>query len=357
MKKSILATTLVLALIITGCGTKDSKDSRDSSGINNAEGVTATSSVDSDTASIENDLLYLDKNNFKNNYVKFSLDKESAYANLFISNGTTIVFPNWDDNNNISIIDDSIKEGTINTSGIKDFVNYPTYSLTVINNVAYFADGSNKNSLSKIDLENKSYSPVVIDSNAKNIIGDNEIVYFINAKKNNILQSYDTVNNTYNTVCFDNVGTYFVNGNSIIYQNKSDKSKLYKINIDGTEKEQLTDFSVDSFAKYNDNNIIAINSGDNNNLYMIDLENLDTKRLALMNGENLKESQGKLYFIDVNNARHLSTLEIDNSGEEPKVEFTDVSKEGVNDYYATDKGVFIQRAADVNNGFILLKNN
>lgn len=356
MKKSILAATLVLALTITGCGAKDSKDSKNTAGANNADGVTATSSLDSGIAGLENDVAYLDKNNFKNNYIKISLDKESIYTNLFISNGTTIVFPNWDDNNNISIINDSLEEGTINTSEIKDFINYPTYSLTVINNTVYFADGNNKNSLAKIDLENKAYSPVVIDSNARNIIGDNEVVYFINAKKNNILQSYDTVNNTYSTVCFDNVGTYFINGNSIVYQNKSDKSKLYKINIDGTEKEQLTDFSVDSFAKYNDD-IVAINSGDNNNLYLINLENLDTKRLALMNGENLKKSQGELYFVDVNNARHLSTIDIDTSGEEPKVKIIDISKEGVNDYYATDKGVFIQRAADVNNGYILLKNS
>ena len=226
----------------------------------------------------------------------------------------------------------------------------------MINNVVYFADGSNKHCLASVDLGTKSYRPIVMDSNAKNIIGDREVVYFVNSKKNNNLQSYDTMNNLYATVCFDNVGTYFVNGNFIVYQNKSDKSRLYKINIDGTEKEQLTEFSVDSFAEY-DGKIITINSSDNNNLYSIDLGNLDTQRLAVMNGENLKSYQGKLYFIDVNNSRHLSTMDIDMNGEQPKVTFKDISKEGVNDYYVTDKGVFIQRSADVNNGYVLLENN
>ena len=45
------------------------------------------------------------------------------------------------------------------------------------------------------------------------------------------------------------------------------------------------------------------------------------------------------------------------NAEVPIVTFTDISKEGVNDYYVTDKGTFIQRSADVNNGYILLKNS
>lgn len=354
MKKNILAGMLILSLTITGCGTAD-KNADKSTG-EDMSGVTATNTSGNSTSSIQSNMAYLDKNNFKNNYTPFSFTDESSYTNLFVSNGTSVVFPNWDDNNNISVINEPLPDGTINTSAVNDFVSYPTYSLTVINNVVYFADGSNKNSLASVDLGTKSYSPVVVDSNVKNIIGDKEVVYFINSNKNNNLQSYDTINKTYSTVCFDNVGTYFVNGNFIVYQNKSDKSRLYKINIDGTEKEQLTEFSVDSFAQY-EGKIIAINSSDNNNLYSIDLGNLDTQRLAVMNGENLKDSQGKLYFIDVNNSRHLSTMDIDMSGEQPKVTFTDISKESVNDYYATDKGVFIQRSADVNNGYVLLKNS
>ena len=35
---------------------------------------------------------------------------------------------------------------------------------------------------------------------------------------------------------------------------------------------------------------------------------------------------------------------------------TDKERE-VNDYYATDKGVFIQKSIDVNNGFVLIKNS
>jgi len=347
---------LVLSLIITGCGAVDKKTSNDSLETDTA-GVTSTnmSGTSEGSSSIEGDVSYLDKNNFKNKYTSFSFSDKSVYPDLFISNGTSIVFPNWDDNNNISVINDPLPDGTINTSMVNYFVNYPTYSLAVVKNVVYFADGSKKHSLASVDLSSKAYTPVIVDSNAKSIIADKEVIYFINGKKDNILQSYDTVEKTSNTVCFDNVGTYFVNGNFVIYQNKSDGNRLYKINIDGTQKEQLTEFSVDSFAKY-ENKIVAINSSDNNNLYSISLENLDTQRLAVINGENLKESQEKLYFIDINNNRHLSSIDINNSGEQPKVTITDISKESVNNYYVTDKGIFVQRAANVNNGYALLKN-
>lgn len=354
MKKTLLTSMLILTLTLTGCGTSDTNTDTSK---DNANGVTATTDTSGNgTSTVGSDTAYLDKNNFKNNYTPFSFTDESSYTNLFVSNGTSVVFPNWDDNNNISVINEPLPDKTINTSAVNDFVSYPAYSLTVINNIVYFADGSNKHSLASVDLGTKAYTPVVVDSNVKNIIGDKNVVYFINSKRNNNLQSYDTMSKAYTTVCFDNVGTYLVNGNFILYQNKSDKSRLYKINIDGTEKEQLTDFSVDSFAQY-DGKIIAINSSDNNNLYSIDLSNLDTQRLAVMNGENLKDEGGKLYFIDVNNSRHLSTMDIDMNAEVPEVKFTDISKEGVNDYYATDKGVFIQRSADVNNGYILLKNS
>ncbi|MDO5517835.1 MAG: DUF5050 domain-containing protein [Clostridium sp.] len=355
MKKTLLTSVLILTLTLAGCGTSDSNT--DKSKENSTEGVTATADTLGNSASNQgSDTAYLDKNNFKNNYTPFSFTDECLYTNLFISNETSVVFPNWDDNNNISVINEPLGDGTIDTSSVSDFVSYPAYSLTVINNIVYFADASKKNSLAGIDLATKAYAPIIADSNVKNIIGDKNIVYFINSKRNSNLQSYDTMNKSYKTVCFDNVGTYFISGNFILYQNKSDKSRLYKINIDGTEKEQLTEFSVDSFTQY-DGKIIAINSSDNNNLYSIDLTNLDTQRLAVMNGENLKDGNGKLYFIDVNNSRHLSTMEIDMNAEKPEVTFTDISKESINDYYATDKGVFIQRSADVNNGYIVLKNN
>lgn len=355
MKKALITSMLTFTLILTGCGTSNTTTSEKKE--NKPEGVTATAdSSSADGSGIGSSTNYLDKNNFKNYYTSFSFTEESSYTNLFVTNGDSVVFPNWDDNNNISIINEPLGDGTIDTSSVNDFITYPSYSFTVIENVVYFADASKKNSLASVNLETKEYSPIIVDSNVNNVIGDKNVVYFTNSKRDNNLQAYDTVKKTYYTVCFDNVGTYFVNGNFILYQNKSDKCRLYKINIDGTGREQLTDFSVDSFAKYEDK-IVAINSSDNNNLYSIDLSNLDTKRIAVMNGENLKDEGGKLYFIDVNNSRHLSIMDIDMNGDLPKVTFTDISKESINDYYATDKGIFIQRSADVNNGYILLKNN
>ena len=81
MKKNILAGMLILSLTITGCGTAD-KNADKSTG-EDMSGVTATNTSGNSTSSIQSNMAYLDKNNFKNNYTPFSFTDESSYTNLF----------------------------------------------------------------------------------------------------------------------------------------------------------------------------------------------------------------------------------------------------------------------------------
>ncbi|WP_236898390.1 DUF5050 domain-containing protein [Clostridium beijerinckii] len=98
--------------------------------------------------------------------------------------------------------------------------------------------------------------------------------------------------------------------------------------VDGTQKQKLSNFSVNSFVPYS-GQILAFNSSDNNNLYSIDLKDLSTKRLEVMNGEDMKIFNGTIYFINVTNNRHLSKMTVDLAT--PKVSFNDFSDYEVNE--------------------------
>lgn len=360
MKKArILLILLVgVAFNLTGCMSNNSSvNQKDNS--TNQNGITATSDTlnaegNSNISSGNND--QLDKEAFKNNYTPFTAQDSAIYTNLFNINGTSLVFPNWDDNNNISIVNEPYPSSIINTSNVADFFNYPTYTLAVVNNVVYFSDSDNTNnvdSLSSIDLSTRAYTPNLVKGKISRMINSDNILYFINSSKGEKLFSFDPSNNVETSICDDSIGNYLVDGDVILYENKSDKSTLYKINIDGTGKEKLTNFSVNSFAPYS-GQILAINSQDNNNLYSIDLKDLSVKRLAIMNGEDLKVFNGQLYFINVDNNRHLSTMSVDLTQTSPTVTFNDISDYSVNEYYPTSKGIFAQKGVNVDNPYIFL---
>ncbi|WP_238859114.1 hypothetical protein [Clostridium sp. YIM B02569] len=97
---------------------------------------------------------------------------------------------------------------------------------------------------------------------------------------------------------------------------------------------------------------MAFNSSDNNNLYSIDLKDLSTKRLEVMNGEDMKIFNGTIYFINVTNNRHLSKMTVDLAT--PKVSFNDFSDYEVNEYYPTSKGIFARKGVNVDNSYIYL---
>ena len=351
LKKVLLLLSLALCTSLLACGAAQStsQDNQNQSGTDPKQ-ITANNSVSSSGGSTNSNL---DKDAFKNGYTPFSLKDSAIYTSLFQVNGTTTVFPNWDDNNNLSVIKEPYPKGVVNTSNVSDFFNYPANSLVVINNIAYFSDADNKSTLSSIDLSNRAYKPNLASGKVSNMIGVNNVIYFIDQNDGNKLHAFDTTNNVDTIISPDNVGNYLVDEDTILYENKSDKSTLYKINIDGTQKQKLSNFSVNSFAPYS-GQILAINSSDNNNLYSINLTDLSTKRLAIMNGEDMKIYNGTIYFINVSNNRHLSQMTVDLTKATPTVNFSDISDYEVNEYYPTSKGIFARKGVNVNNGYIFL---
>lgn len=352
MKKILLLLPLALSVILLSCSsqstTQNNKDQSSGSAPRQIS-INSSNNVVSDGNSNSN----LDKESFKNGYTSFSLKDTATYTSLFQVNGSTVVFPNWDDNNNISIIKEPYPQNLVNTSNIGDFYKYPANSLAVANNIVYFSDADNKSKLSSIDLSNRAYKANLTVGPASNIIAVDNAIYFTDASAENKLHVFDTTNNSDSVIVADNVGNYFVDEDTIIYENKSDKSNLYKINTDGTQKVKLTNFSVNSFGPYS-GQILAINSADNNNLYAINLTDLSTQRLAVMDGEDMKIINGTIYFINVSNNRHLSKMTVDLTQATPTVSFSDITSYETNEYYPTSKGVFARKGVNVNNGYIFL---
>ena len=350
MKKIILLLSLILCTSFMGCSSANSStQSNKSQNAASPKQISLNNGSSSGTSG--NSTSNLDKEAFKNGYTPITLKDSAVYTSLFQINGTTTVFPNWDDNDNLSVIKEPYPKDIVNTSNVSDFFNYPTSSLAVINNMAYFSDGDNKNSLSSIDLSKRTYTANLIRGKASNIIGGKDSVYFTDPNDGNKLHAFDITNNTDKIISSDNVGRYLVDEGVILYENKSDKSTLYSINIDGTQRQKLSNFSVNSFAPYS-GQILAINSSDNNNLYSINLTDLASKRLAVMDGEDMKISKGTIYFINVTNNRHLSKMTVDLKT--PTVSFADISNYEINDYYPTDKGIFARKGVNVNNGYIYI---
>jgi len=349
LKKFLLLLSLALCTNLLGCAAQSTNQNTQNQNGATVKQITVNNSSTSGGSTDSN----LDKEAFKNGYTPFSLKDSAMYTSLFQVNGTSIAFPNWDDNNNLSVVNEPYPKDVINTSNVSDFYNYPINSLVVMNNIAYFSDVDNNSKLSSIDLSNRAYKPNLALGKVSNMIGVNNVIYFIDPNDGNKLHAFDTINNVDKIISSDNVGNYLVDEDTIIYENKSDKSTLYKINVDGTQKQKLSNFSVNSFVPYS-GQILAINSSDNNNLYSINLTDLSTKRLAVINGEDMKIFKGTIYFVNVSNNRHLSTMTVDLTQSTPIVNFKDISDYAVNEYYPTDKGIFAQKGVNVNNSYIFL---
>lgn len=325
MKKSLILTLLILSsLLLFGCGQKDNKKASYSS-----------NTISSSNAS-------------NKDFTLFTLTDTTLYTTPFVSSINSTIFPNWSDNNKISIIKDPLPKDIIKTSDILDFFDYSTSSLATKGDEVYFADASSSNCLASVNLVDKTYKKLSTSPVEDIIINDNEILYRNQNTKN--IYSYDLSSNNSKLVIQNKVGKYIVNGDFILYENQSDSSKLYKVKIDGEQNESLTNFSVNSFAPY-ENQILAINSSDNNNLYLINPSDLKSTRISLMNGEDLKVFDNKLYFVNLDDNNYLYSLKIDLNTS--AVSFDPVLKEGINEFYPTSNGIFVQKRINVNNTYII----
>ena len=84
MRKSILFSLLLITtLVITGCSSKTSNTV--------ATPKTYSSSASTDSSTV---------------FTPLALGDITIYSSPFVINGTSLIFPNWEDNNKISIINE-----------------------------------------------------------------------------------------------------------------------------------------------------------------------------------------------------------------------------------------------------------
>lgn len=328
MKKTLFLLLISTTFILVGCNNDKSNSNSQTSNI-----------------------IKTDNSNSYNESSSFLISPDTLYPTQFISSTNSLIFPNWDDNNKIFIINDPIPESIITSKDIVKFFNYSTHTLVTQGDIIYFADASNNNSLSSINMIDGTYKKLN-SHNVSNLLLTGSNLLYIN-KTDGKLYSYDTIDKTSKIIINNVVGKYLLNGNYILYENKSDSSKLYKINLEGAEDGQVTTFSVNSFATYN-NYIVAINSDDNNNLYKIDPETLRATRIALINGEDLKTFKNTLYFINLDKNNYLYSLDINDSSNQ--VSLSPIINQGINEYYPSEKGFFVQIRSNVNNTYIFKTN-
>lgn len=331
MRKSIIFSLLLITtLVISGCSSETSTT------------VAAPKTYSTSNTTSLNEV-----------YTPLSLGAITIYPSPFIINGTSLIFPNREDNNRISVINEPFPKTLIQTKDVVDYYNYSTDTLALINNIVYFANGSDGNHLTSMNLTDKITNKIN-DHNIHDILINGDTLFYLSVldehKNQNKLYSYNTSTNDSKIIITDTVGKYLLNGDFILYQNISDNSTLYSIKKDGTQRTKLTDFSVDSFAPF-ENQLLIINSSDNNNLYVLEPSTDKTKRLALMNGTNLKIYNDKLYFINLFKSNNLYTLTV--NLEKAEVSVSSILAEGINDYYPTDAGIFAEKRINVNNTYII----
>lgn len=281
------------------------------------------------------------------------LGDKTIYPSTFIKSNDNLIFSNWEDNDKISIINGTLTNKAIKSADVTDFFDYYSNTFTVVNDIIYFADRSNSDVLSSLKIVDKTYNKLN-NSSAHNITSSENTIFYIDIPDNNSntrrLYSYDINSKKTTLLIKDNVGKYVLNGNFILYQNLDDGSKLYKAKLDGSEIEKISNFAVESFTAHS-NEILAVNSNDNNSLYLIDPSNYDSKRLAIMNISNLKSNENQLYCINNEDSNYLYSLSVD-------ITSSDVSSkllvsDHINDYFITDNEIFIQKAINVNNAYIV----
>ncbi|MDD6794531.1 MAG: DUF5050 domain-containing protein [Clostridiaceae bacterium] len=328
-KRSIIFTLLLLSVMISGCSNSNAKEST------SEEKITTTSSTATKST------------------IPFVLNDKTIISCPFIINGTSLIYPNWEDNNKISIIDEPYPTSVLKTIDVKDKFDYSTDTIALINNILYYADGSKSNNLYSINLNDKKVTKLK-EHNIHNITPVNNTLYYLDISSEhsnqNRLFSYDTKDNKEKLITKDSVGLFLINGDFILYQNLSDNSSLYSIRTDGTQRQKITDYSVNSFTVY-ENEILAINTSDNNNLYRINPSDLTSDRIGIINGENLKSFNDKIYYINLDKSNSLYELKVDLSNK--KISGSQVNSSSINDYYPTDAGIFIKKSPDVLTPYII----
>lgn len=263
--------------------------------------------------------------------------------------GNVIFFPDKENNNRLSTIRDPDSSGYIKQSDINDIFEYPVESLATINNIIYFSNGSDGNTLYSLDYQ-RNQSKKLNNNYIFNLTANVNTLFYINKNDKDKLYSFNVVDSTSSILTNDSLGKFIINGDYILYQNLSDGANLYSVKLDGSNRMKLTDVSVDSFVTYK-NEILFINSDDNNTLYRLNPTTLKITRLNIVQGENLKSHDSNLFIVDTSNSNNLSSLTIDFDNNTAST--SKLTNDTINDYFPTSKGIFIEKSPNINKSYIL----
>lgn len=281
----------------------------------------------------------------------FTLSNESITPSHFIIKENTLIFPNWNDKNKISLIDKPLPSNFIKTEDINNFFDYQTNSMTILDETIYFSDLSNNYYLCSFNMATKQYTQL-LNFKVQDLTLLNGVVYFINKDDNYSLYSYDTKTLTTKKLINNKIGQYIINNNQILYQNITDNSKLYKFDLNTLQNTAITDFSIDSFIVYNEQ-LLAINSSDNHRLYQISPNDLSTTRIALINAKNLKSVNNTIYYLNINNS---NLYQLNYNTDNKEISSIIICDEGINEYYPTADYIFYKKSANINNNYVYVIN-
>jgi Domain of unknown function (DUF5050) len=274
------------------------------------------------------------------------LSGKTLSYNKYAYIGNLLFFPDTNNNNKLSVAQLSENSVSITKDIIIDSFDYSVDSLASDNTTLYFSSTSKDHGLYKLDYEKKDIVKINNDS-PKGIVYQTGKLYYIDLNTNN-MYSYDIKSKSKTILSNNKAGNFILNSNNIFYKNLDDNSKLYCLVIDNNNGKdnnlKLTDMPVDSFITYN-NEILFINTSDNNSLYSLNLSNKEIKKVLNINASNLKQLENTIYFI--NNDDPNSIYTITQATQNDKFEYNKLFSDFTNEYFPTEKGIFIEPASNL----------
>ena len=187
MKKLILI-TLIYSILLIGCSKAGDTNSSDSTS-------TTSSTEESTSYSSTKVTLPSSTTNYNKGTQNLNFIASDLSYSKFISMGQLLFFSDSNNNNKLSVTSSSLSANYIQDENIHDIYDYSVESMTSIDNIIYFTNTSDNNSLYKLDYERKSINLVSSNYFSEISSSENDIIY-INKAMGNTLGCYSTKNNT-----------------------------------------------------------------------------------------------------------------------------------------------------------------
>ncbi|NLZ34129.1 MAG: DUF5050 domain-containing protein [Clostridiales bacterium] len=329
MFKKVLSILLISSLFLTGCTKGTEEDNSDIPTPNNQD---AKNKISSNIKSKEI------------TYKNIIISGETLTLNKFLYLGNLLFFANPKDGDKLTLAEIPNTNTYIKEDYIKNSYDYSINYLTSINNIIYFSSTSQNNrGLYTFNYEKDAITKLNDDITI-NLISNENYLYYINSS-DKLIYSYNTKSKEKKLLSNNKAGKFIFNNNFIFYQNLNDNSKLYALKSDGTANIKLTDVSVDSFITYN-NGLLFFDSSNDNILCFLDLTQNKITKHSYIKGENLKQYNDNIYYINKESPNSLNSLNI--SDNEDKFEANLILSDYVNDYFITNGKIFIDKASNLN---------